>query len=297
MAKDDKKEPDFVFPVSKNPEDAVYFYKDVDAALQPQSREMLLKYTGVPSDQLISHIKEAQSRAFKVAPYSSVGSMTWLNPFIVLHFAYSKALEKVKNGGSILDCACMIAQDLRQLAFDGAPTDKMYGFDFEPEFFNIGYDFFQDRATFRGSFLEVDATKDFSETELRDLSGKVDVIWCAKFIHLYDWDDQIEMASKLVRLLKPQPGSLFLGSQNGFPGGRSMSLKGSGMKVSKSNMGFLNDVDHLKEIWEEVGKRTGLDFDVEVTLLDLRTIGWHKDSGSDYHKTIGYNLQYLITMK
>lgn len=197
----------------------------------------------------------------------------------------------------MLDCGCMIAQDLRQLAFDGAPTDNMYGFDLEPEFFDIGYDFFRDQETFRGSFMKVDAGQDFSETPLTNLVGKMDVIWCAKFIHLYDYDDQIAMASKLVRLLKPQPGSMFVGSQNGFPGGRQMKLSGAGSMGSKTSSIFMNDVDHLKQIWKEVSKRTGLDFDVEVTLLDLRTIGRHKDNGSEYHKIIGYNLQYLITIK
>lgn len=81
------------------------------------------------------------------------------------------------------------------------------------------------------------------------------------------------MACKLVRLLKPQPGSIFVGSQNGFPGGKTIKLSGAGAIGSKSKSIFLCDVEHINEIWGEVGKRTGMDFDVEATLLDLRTIG------------------------
>lgn len=39
---------------------------------------------------------------------------------------YQRILQRVKGGASILDLGCALAQDLRCLASDGAPTERMY---------------------------------------------------------------------------------------------------------------------------------------------------------------------------
>ena len=67
---------DYVLPITDNPDEAVYWQSKVEDILQPWSRQMLEEYTGVQSDELYNNIQEAQKRAFKVAPYSSVGAMT-----------------------------------------------------------------------------------------------------------------------------------------------------------------------------------------------------------------------------
>lgn len=129
----------------------------------------------------------------------------------------------------------MISPDLRQLAYEGAPTDKMYAFDIEPRFFDVGYDFYNDRDHFKATFMTVDGTKAIDETPLRDLKGKLDIIWCPKFLHLFNRAGQIETAARLIQLLKPQAGSMFVGSQNGFPEPNetpiSNSADGSGNKT------------------------------------------------------------------
>lgn len=288
---------DYVLHTSPNPSQTHGFQTSVESILQHRSREMLLNYTGIPANELHAHITEIQKRSFAVSPYCSIGSMTWLNPMLPLHFAYPTILSRVKNGESIVDCACMIAQDLRQLVYDGAPSPNMHGFDLSSAFFEIGYDFFLDRSQFQGTFFQADTTQDFSSTDLGKLEGKMDIIWCAKFIHIFDWEDQIAMSAKLVRLLKPQPGSVFVGSQNGFPGGKAMGVSGSGVGGSESKRVFLCDVQHVRSIWEEVGKRTGMELEIEAKLVDLRTLGMHEEDGTGFKRVTGYNLQYLVTVK
>lgn len=108
-------------------------------------------------------------KAWQLAPYASVGALTWLNPYILLHEAHDIMIERIKDGASILDCGCMISPDLRQLAYEGAPTAKMHGFDIEPGFFDIGYDFYRDRDSFKATFFTADVQGDFDGNPLRQL--------------------------------------------------------------------------------------------------------------------------------
>ena len=75
--------------------------------------------------------------------------MTWLIPYILLHPAHERVLARLKAGASILDCGCCVSTDLRQLVFEGAPSERMYGFDIETGFFDVGYELFRDEERFK----------------------------------------------------------------------------------------------------------------------------------------------------
>ncbi|CAK3916140.1 Hypothetical predicted protein [Lecanosticta acicola] len=292
-----EEEEEFVIRRSQKAEETPYWQPNVAKVLQPSTREFFQRYAQIPPAEIEPHIREIQKRAWEVAPFPSVGAMTWLNPFCSLLPQYEPILNRVRAGASILDCACMVAPDLRKLAYDGAPTGEMYGFDVESEFFDIGFDLYKDRATWRGKFFPADALRPFQETELGTLVGKLDIVWCAKFIHIFDREGQIEMMVKLVSLLKPEKGSLFVGSQNGFPGGMTVPVADDQKFVGMSGEIFLGDTGDMEEMWAEVARRTGTQWELEATFLDMRTIGLHEDDGSPYKKRTGYNLQWVATMK
>lgn len=109
-----------------------------------------------------------------------MGALTWLNPYIILHEACDKILERVKNGATIIDCGCMFAPDLRYLAYKGAPTDKMYAFDIKPDFFHLGFDFYNDRDRWKGTFFAADGLQELDASPLGDLKGEVDIVWAPK---------------------------------------------------------------------------------------------------------------------
>ena len=233
-----------------------------------------------------------QTRAWAVSPYPSVGQLTWLNPYIVLHPSHERILSRLKAGASIIDCGCMIAPDLRQLAYEGAPTNKMFGFDIEPRFFDIGYDFYNDRSTFQGTLLEADIFK--SQSPLKDLEGQIDIIWCAKFMHLFNRSTQIAVAVRLIRLLKPGPGTMFVGSQNGYVVDYEVPLPNE--RFHSQAKGFwLGSKEGMEKLWKEISDETGTKWEVDVRLLDLRTLGMHQDDGSEYKRRTGYNLQWTCT--
>lgn len=293
-AESEKKDDVFILRRSTNPDETPYWQSDVAKVLQPRTRTMLETYSNIPPDKVEARVREIQKRSWAVAPFASVGALTWLNPYILLlpQTQYERILEKAKSGASIVDCACMVAPDLRQMAWDGAPTENMYGFDLEEEFSDIGFDLFNDGQKWEGQFFQADAMKAFEETKLGTLVGKMDIVWCAKFVHLFDRAGQIDMMSRLVSLLKPQAGSMFVGSQNGFPGGKEVKIADGKRFANQTDRFLLADAPEVREMWREVAERTGTDWEIEARLLDMSTIGLHEDDGSPYKKLTGYNLQW-----
>ena len=173
----------------------------------------------------------------------------------------------------------------------------MYGSDIEPVFFDIGFDFYNDRKKFKATFFGASVTEELDASPLGKLKGKVDIIWAAKLVHLFDREHQIEVSARLVALLKPQPGSMFVGSQNGLPDARELPLPSQVFQnASLGSTFFMGNANTIKEDWEELAKRTGTKWTVESTLLDLRTSGRHEDDGSEYKKRTGYNLQWTATL-
>ncbi|EMC98103.1 hypothetical protein BAUCODRAFT_32104 [Baudoinia panamericana UAMH 10762] len=273
------------------PQDAPWYTSDIDSIIQPQSRRMLQEYAGIASDRIVEHIKVHREIAWSISPYPSVGALTWVNPYMLLHEAHKTILRRVKAGGTIVDCGCMISPDLRLLAWEGAPTNRMFAFDIEPTFFDLGFDFYNDRDKWQGHFIDADGTKPIDETPLKDLKHAVDIVWCPKFLHLFDRQGQIDNATRLIEMLKPQPGSIFAGSQNGLPETQDVTYANSRMGTGYRTIWMAN-AKAVEEMWNEVARKTNTTWDVQARLLDLRTIGMHEDDGSEYKRKTGYNLQW-----
>lgn len=170
----------------------------------------------------------------------------------------------------------------------------MYGFDIEDRFFELGYDFYGDLDRWRGDFFAADGTKPLGSSPLGKLKGEVDVVWCPKYLHLYDREHQVEVACNLVQLLRPRAGSMFVGSQNGLPEPEEVPLQGR--TFNGQGTFFMGNAETLKEIWAEVAARTGTKWDLDARLLDLRTVGLHTEDGSQYKRKTGYNLQWTATL-
>lgn len=171
----------------------------------------------------------------------------------------------------------------------------MYGFEIEPRFFDVGFNFYQDKDVWKGHFFKGDVFGTGTDSDLGKLEGKLDIVWAAKIIHLFERDTQIKVAANLVRLLKPKPGSLFVGSQNGYPENFSVPIAKTMFPGQGRNFWMANK-EGFEQMWKEVAEQTGTRWNVEANLLDLRTVGLHEDDGSEYKKWTGYNLQFTCTL-
>ena len=182
-------------------------------------------------------------------------------------------LKKDNETATLLDLGCCFAQDLRQLVQDGVSSSQLYGLDIEQKFLDLSYDLFLDRGKFRGTMLAADVEaagngeKD-EDHKLVTVKGKIDIIWAASFFHLFTRPRQLNIAKKLVELLRPVSGSMLLGRQLG-------SVKPGDYDIMKDGRWqYRHSPETLAEFWEEVGRETGTKWRVEATVDDV-DFGYH----------------------
>lgn len=159
-----------------------------------------------------------------------------------------------------------MGQDLRKCVFDGAPADKLYASDLFPEYEALSYDLWRDRDKFPpGHFLADDVLADndrFMQGALmRRLGpGQTDMIIINMFMHLFDFDNQLKVATRILRLLSHRPGSIILGSQAGVVAPIEQPLKPPFDKddSGKTRTVFRHSTDSFVKLWEDAGAVSGV---------------------------------------
>lgn len=164
-------------------------------------------------------------------------------------------LGRIKKGEQLLDLGCCLGQDLRKLAYDGAPSENMYASDIDKSFWTFGYDLFLDRATLKSIFLEADIFD--PESQLKQLDGKIDIVNATSFFHLFDYDGQVKAAKRVVQLLKPNSGSTIIGRQGG------QLEAGNIAHVTKDKSVYWHNPESWAKMWEQVGRETGTEWKAE----------------------------------
>ena len=239
------------------------FYSHSDPAIPNDFAELLATYSGIPRGSVqVSHVKSLRDEAYTAHHYPCLGSYRFLKLSLSSHPLYkghilpllqpppptSSDLEPL-----FLDFGTCLGQDLRKLIHDGASPSLLWGSDILPAFIRIGYDLFRDKDRFPPShFLTpADGFDTFPDSILTRLDGKCAVVHASAVFHLFNYDDQVMLAKRIVKLLQPRRGSLVLGQQNANknageypsrPGHRSETL-------------FRHDEASWKNLWEKVGRQ------------------------------------------
>jgi SAM-dependent methyltransferase len=170
--------------------------------------------------------------------------------------SYQNIISRLKSGSSILDLGCCVAQDLRKLVHDGAPSTNIYGADLHGKFISLGYDLFLDKKTFGVKFMEADVFD--LDSPLKDLEGKMDIIHIGLFLHIFDLEGQIKACERIVRLARPVNGTLIVGQQTGKPV--------AGNQPTRRGMTFKHNVETFESMWRVVGEKTGTHWEVRARL-------------------------------
>lgn len=257
----------------------VQWYSPSLSTLSHQSRELFEQYSHIPSNQVIPHIHAVREEAWEIFPYPCIGQWRFLDLSISLHPSYSRILSLLKKTSSpqqattLLDLGTCFAQDIRKLIHDGAPDPNLYACDLKPEFLDLGYDLFRDRETCKAHFFAADI---FAPNDaLRALEDKVNIIHAASFLHIFGWDEQLQICQQIVRLLRPQKGSLVIGRQVGNVAAGEMGENAVNKFMDRGKVWRHNE-DSFRKMWEQVGKMTGTRWDVKVDSLIMED-EWRKE--------------------
>ncbi|KAJ5142905.1 uncharacterized protein N7515_001692 [Penicillium bovifimosum] len=239
-----------------NPHDFAWYEPELAVVPEP-AKTLLESYSKIPTEQVIEHVKRVRDRAFAVFPYPCIGSFRFLDLSIPQSPLYPEILERLKSGQKLLDVGCAVGQELRQLFYDGVPSENLYASDLRQDFYDIGYDLFNDHNTLKAQFIVADIFDDNSNL-VKKLTDKVDIINAASFFHLFNWDQQVLVAKRLVGLLQDKPGSLLIGRQVGRVDPPPPEDEEAAGKH------YRHDVSTWKKLWEQVGVETGTEWKVQA---------------------------------
>ncbi|KAJ5448036.1 hypothetical protein N7445_002857 [Penicillium cf. griseofulvum] len=216
------------------------------------AKTLLEKYSKIPPGHEVEHVK-------KVFPYPCIGSFRFLDLSIPQSPLYPEILDRLKSGQKLLDVGCAVGQELRQLVFDGVPSENLYASDLRQDFYDIGYDLFNDLDHLKAQFIVADVFDDNSDL-VKDLSDKIDIVNAASFFHLFNWNQQVLVAKRLVGLLRDKPGSLLIGRQIGLVNPPPPEDEEAAGKH------YRHDPATWKKFWEQVGAETGTKWEVETRM-------------------------------
>lgn len=247
--------------------DLPWYSANIDKHLIPPTRQLLEHYSGVPPNQQSKHVHIIRDQAWAVRTYPCTGLGIWLEPWLPRSPAYNEILKRLQAGETFLDVGCHLGADMRQLVFDGAPSNKMYGIDIASHW-DVGFEMYRDSGRFDAQFIEADFLSDSNE-ELLQLKGQCDIISVSAVLHQWDRQDQVNAASRLVAFSRP--GSLIVGHQIGNVDGHAVQNKT--MKAPQ----WRHDPASFEQMWDQVGVDTGTRWQTKAKLLSWEDMGWDAD--------------------
>lgn len=256
---------------------SVGWYANSLKTITSEQRDLLENYSHVAPKDILTHIHKLVShlhlnfkyqscilikyikrdQAWEIYPYPCIGQFRFIDLSMIHTPSYESILTRLKSGGSLLDIGCCCAQDLRKLAHDGVPAAHLYGAELQQGFINLGYDLFRDKDQFGAHFMVADVFD--KDGELKNLVGKMDVVHLGLFLHLFNWEKQVEACATVVGLLKREKGVIVIGQQIGM-------LEAGEEARGGNRMIFKHNVESFKRMWAEIGQKTQSLWDVKASL-------------------------------
>ena len=155
---------------------------------------------------------------------------------------------------------------MRQLVFDGAPSDKMYGVDIISHW-DVGFEMYRDKGRFEARFIEADMLDDTNQA-LTQLLGEMDIISVSALLHQWDWAGQVRAARRIVKFSRPGVEALVVGHQIGNVTAKEMTMVGIKAPFYRHN------AQSFARMWDQVGEETGTKWMTQARLLTWDDLGW-----------------------
>ncbi len=100
----------------------------------------------------------------------------------------------------------------------------------------------------------------------KKLVGKATLIGAGNCFHLFNWDQQVLAATRMIKFLKPGiTDTVILGGHIG-------SYKPGNFTAVTGGTRFLHDPETFQELWDEAGRTTGTKWKVSSTWISKTTI-------------------------
>ncbi|EKM47973.1 uncharacterized protein PHACADRAFT_266612 [Phanerochaete carnosa HHB-10118-sp] len=252
------------------------FYDDAET-------EFVSELTGIRDPvELKKHVLQVQREIYAIHPYPCIRVCGFVESRISRFPAYQNLLQlgRERTGALFLDIGCGVGNDARRAVLDGFPANQIVASDLHPEFWDMGHkvfkstpesfpvkfvpgDVFSDAFLARGdpaATLEATNTPaagsersvDLSAlTSLTPLRGKLSVIYASSLFHLFDEEQQSELAHRIASLLSPAPGSFIFGAHVGKLE-KGLFVDHATPNVPVGTLMFCHSPESWEALWEDI---------------------------------------------
>jgi SAM-dependent methyltransferase len=193
---------------------------------------------------------------------------------------------------NVLDAGCGVGQNLRYLstALGGFERDLgLYGIDLSDAWFDIGYQLFRDRSTLHATLVcanLLDATSQQEGEGISQLHGRMDMIIADNLFHLFSRDDQIRVATQLIRCSRACPGASIRGVHAGASEAHHYRPAHQHQTLLESadcgkDLVLIHDPSSFKLLWKEVSDLSATKWVVTECTFDPAacTLSWSVERG------------------
>ncbi|PYI18916.1 hypothetical protein BO99DRAFT_385569 [Aspergillus violaceofuscus CBS 115571] len=250
------------------PAQPAWFETEV-TSINPTAQRLLESYSNLKPDEVIPHVLAVRDEAFTVCQYPCIGQMRFLSFNLATLPFYPRVMDHLRANpaAGFLDVGCCVGQEIRYLANEGIHGRQLFGCDLEQIFIDLGYRLFRDADRLEATFVTGDLTagedEEFAQGRLaQTVNGKIEVVLTNSVLHLWDYETQVKVAARLVRLCKDQPGVMIAGRQMGTRLAGHYTMHG----FMNDQVHYRHNVESIKGFWYDVGQVTGTGWRVEAEL-------------------------------
>ena len=151
---------------------------------------------------------------------------------------------------------------------DGASVDTVYGADLFSEYEAIGHQLFQDRDRFEDRFFTADIFDDSADGLAVRSQGTWDIVNINMFLHIWDLNTQKAASKRIIKLLRPDPGSMIIGNQTGSTQPGELVLRPPYVTEGGERSIYRHSLETLVDMWKAVGDDEGVKLDVKIDYDD-----------------------------
>ena len=144
----------------------------------------------------------------------------------------------------------------------------MWGSDYFAKYEGAGQEFFRDKDRFQNRFIAADLFDESPDSGLVPTAGTWDVISIVMFLHIYDWNKQVQCCRKILKLLSKSKGSMVIEAQTGAIDAEEVVLKPPYVAEGEERTVFRHNIKTFTRMWQEVGNEVGVQLDISVVYDD-----------------------------